>query len=609
VLTDVYDGGITTLDRLGRTPLHFALSNAGRKSAPSAVRLLLSLHHKNVNKTGDGLPPLKVLAEYSATVNSEEVAKRDSVLRCLEYLLSFDPDPTADFFFALQSLPHWLQERAVVLPTVQVLLNEKIAQRFPTGVLLSDFFVQLVVITSYAVVVPLSVNRRFREDEEYHMEAEYLIPLYLGATYFLLRTCFQILSLIALGAFHVWVKHPSNWLDTAYICMVYFWSMRMREGTTGDPQNFRAGAALSAVVLWMKLLAYLRNTYIDFAVLLGGLFYVVRRLVAFLLCLCITLIAFSQMFYTLYHQTERCRNQPNDSSPQRNLTSDLQCEENAIEVYCNRWDAFLNTFTMLLGKFGFDEEVCCAETDWKHTHFPFSISSGEVDDEQFKDEPFAVALFVVFMFLVVILLANVLIAIVTDSYKVIQDQRAAIVFWTDRLDFIAEMDAIANFLRQMTGRTTEDSRIKVTFGRAWWKTLMDLYEDDIDERAFSLEFISFTLLRIGTAIVIIPCWLLFGLLTFGCLWPPQIREAVFTSQVLKHSSDLEKEKEMRKLQVNILRQDVRVLKDDLMQELAVYRTQVVQMKSLVAERKQAIQGEMKQIKRIVAMLFEQQASM
>jgi hypothetical protein len=48
------------------------------------------------------------------------------------------------------------------------------------------------------------------------------------------------------------------------------------------------------------------------------------------------------------------------------------------------------------------------------------------------------------MFLVVILLANVLIAIVTDSYKVIQDQRAAIAFWTNRLDFVAEMDAIAN---------------------------------------------------------------------------------------------------------------------------------------------------------------------
>ena len=53
------------------------------------------------------------------------------------------------------------------------------------------------------------------------------------------------------------------------------------------------------------------------------------------------------------------------------------------------------------------------------------------------------ALFVVFMFLVVILLANVLTAIVSDSYKVIQDQRAAIVVWTNRLNFASAMDAIA----------------------------------------------------------------------------------------------------------------------------------------------------------------------
>ena len=68
------------------------------------------------------------------------------------------------------------------------------------------------------------------------------------------------------------------------------------------------------------------------------------------------------------------------------------------------------------------------------------VLSGEVDDTQFKDNNFATWLFVLFMFLVVILLANVLIAIVTDSYKIIQDQRAAIVFWTNRLDFVAEMD-------------------------------------------------------------------------------------------------------------------------------------------------------------------------
>lgn len=246
---------------------------------------------------------------------------------------------------------------------------------------------------------------------------------------------------------------------------------------------------------------------------------------------------------------------------------------------------------------------------------PFRVT-GQVDDYQFKDEGFALALFVLFMFLVVILLANVLIAVVTDSYKVIQDQRAAIVFWSNRLVFVAEMDAVANGpwkarLKQMFGIRSKESitKAEVTFGREYWKRLMDLYEDEIDESAFSVEFICQSMLRIVALLVVIPLWLLFGLLSFGSLWPPQVREAIFTSKVLKHSSEAEKDDELRKMQIRILRQEVELLKDDLMQELAIDRTQVVQMKSLVAERKQEIQSEMKHIKRVVAMLFEQLSGM
>ena len=53
-------------------------------------------------------------------------------------------------------------------------------------------------------------------------------------------------------------------------------------------------------------------------------------------------------------------------------------------------------------------------------------------------------LYVVFSFLVIILLSNVLIAIVTDSYGVIENERAAMVFWSNRLDFVAEIDQIKN---------------------------------------------------------------------------------------------------------------------------------------------------------------------
>jgi hypothetical protein len=144
VLTDAYPEAITSRDKRHRTPLHFALSNAGRKTVPSAVRLLVSLDRSVVNSIDGGPIPLRVLAEYACQIKNEtenKEEKRESVLRCLKHLLNAEPEPTADFFTALQSLPEWLQEHAVVMPVVQNLLNEKISQRFPTAVLVLDLVV------------------------------------------------------------------------------------------------------------------------------------------------------------------------------------------------------------------------------------------------------------------------------------------------------------------------------------------------------------------------------------------------------------------------------------------------------------------------------------
>lgn len=583
------------MDRRGRTPLHFALSNAGRKAAPAAVRLLLTLKRDLVNSVGGGPLPLRVLSEFAATVKEDD-DQRDSVQRCMEQLLAANPDPTADFFTALQSLPDYLQEKAVVIPNVQVLLNDKISERFPTMILMLDFYAQAMIIVTYFLAVDQSVSERYNEESNGKIDPNLLIPLYVGASYFLIREIIQVLSLLSLGSFHVWVYEPNNWLNVTYICLVAFWTIDMVMVLSED-YIFRAGAALTYIVIWAKFLAYLRNMLIDFAVFSGGVFYVVRRLAAFLLALIIILIAFSRMFFTIFRRESFCTSEPNDTLSEQEFFANLQCEDNQVRPWCDHYSSFVKVYTMMLG---------------------------EVDENQFDGKPFARVLFGLFMFLVVILLANVLIAIVTDSYKVIQDQRAAIVFWTNRLDYIALMDAIANGpwktrVKKFFGINRDDDfggssgtrliHIDTTFGKEFWKRLMDLFEDDIEESVMSFEFLCYTILRGLTAVFIIPLWIFLGLCSAGWFWPPQIREFVFTSAVFKHASDAEHEDELRKKQVQKLKIEVEILKDDLLQELAIDRTHVVQMKSLVAERKLEIQNEMKHIKRIVAMLFEQQSSM
>ena len=46
--------------------------------------------------------------------------------QCLELYLRAGPDPTVDFFAALQSLPEWLSEHAVAMPFVLIELNQRI---------------------------------------------------------------------------------------------------------------------------------------------------------------------------------------------------------------------------------------------------------------------------------------------------------------------------------------------------------------------------------------------------------------------------------------------------------------------------------------------------
>jgi hypothetical protein len=593
VLTNAFPEAISTLDRWGRTPLHFALSNAGRKEAPAAVRLLLSLDKNVVNSVGGGRLPLRVLSEFSVSLKKTgDDEQREAVQSCVALLLGANPDPTADFFTTLQSLPNWLQERAVVMRVVQMLLNEKIAQRFPTLILMLDFYVQVVVVAAYSTSVVESVDIRFTDPprDPPTLENSWLLPLFLGATYFLLREAIQILSLLSLGAIRVWIYEPSNWLNVSYIGLMYFWAIQMYSGNL-EKDNFRTWSAVSLTIIWAKFMAYLRNILIAFAVFTGGVFNVILRLAAFFICLVIILTAFSRMLFTIFRQSPYCTTELDylPTTDDAEYWAAIQCDELEIHAWCTSWDAWLAIYTMLLG---------------------------EVDETKFEEDKFAMVLFALFMFLVVILLANVLIAIVTDSYKVIQDQRAAIVFWTNRLDFIAQMDAIANGpwkarVRRSFGLTDDAnyavaSIFGVNFGKDMWRRIMDLFEDDLDESLFSFEFLCQICLRVVTAIFVIPAWIILGIITAGWFWPPQIREYIFTSTIAKHSSDIEKDEALRKRQLEKVRDEIGVLRVELQQELAVDRTNFVQLKSVVAEKKIEIQNEMKHIKRVVAMLFEQQ---
>ncbi|KAL3942625.1 MAG: hypothetical protein SGBAC_003226 [Bacillariaceae sp.] len=607
VLLTEYPDAALTVDNKQRTPLHFVLSNANRKNSPGAVRVLLKHERGLANSVGGGPLPLLVLAQFAKTgVNRSNPEEEDAVIGCLKQLLSADPKPTPRFFSALQRLPTFLRDKAVVTTSVQEMLNDKIAERFTTMILILDLYFQFVVLTAY--VFGVTESQRLRSISSNPEEVGFLYSselnkysdlerwlviggMYGGALYFIMRELLQSISLAFMGALNIYISDPSTWLDAVYIIVVLTWSTLVLLGV-GEFTPFVYGTSLSVFLLIVKLLAYLRNVYIDFAIFSGGVLHVLGRLKAFIFCLVIFLVAFSRFFYTVFQETTYCHEAPplyynyiKDDAERQVLVHQIQCGAYEPRPWCDHRTSMLSMFTMLLG---------------------------EVDESKFFDDevgPLAVVMFALFMFLMVILLANVLIAIVTDSYKVIQDQRAAIVFWNNRLDFIAQMDAVANGpwkrkIRKMIGLRHKKTETKeVTTGADSWSWMMDvLFEDELEGAYYYL----YIPIRFVLFLFVIPAWFFAGVISVGLLWPPQIRRMFFTSNVSK-MTEADREDSMRKTQIESLHFQIDELRDEVLQELARDRTQIVQLRSFVGERKMEINNELQHIKRTVTMLFEQQA--
>jgi ankyrin repeat protein len=422
VLTDNHIQTIIATDKRGRTPLHFAMGNADRPASPGVVNLLISQHAAVVDSIDlEGNLPIHLLATRAQAIKDEEKDKCANCQKCLGLYLDAQPRATADLLTALQSLPVWLRDIAVINPVVQKVLNEKISQRFPTAVTMLDFVFYLLVIAFFQVAVIGSLGDRYGGTKVFDQRV--LIPLYLAASWFSLREVVQASSLASLGLFKTWLNDPSNWFDILYIFLILFWTITMSTQALST-EAFQNGTCLTCAILYMASVLFLKNHFVGFAVFVGGLVYVVKRLWAFLVALVIILVAFSQIFSTIFRQSDSCP-KGSGNHPNPYILRPLNCTNNAINgqtecvqteysekvetcqptnqhPWCSIWTSCLKSFTMLLG---------------------------EVDDADFRDtEPhvttIATVFYGLFMFAVVIVLANVLIAIVTDSYGVIRNEKS-----------------------------------------------------------------------------------------------------------------------------------------------------------------------------------------
>jgi hypothetical protein len=165
----------------------------------------------------------------------------------------------------------------------------------------------------------------------------------------------------------------------------------------------------------------------------------------------------------------------------------------------------------------------------------------------------------------------------------------ALVFWSNRLDFVAEMDVIVNFL-PWSERWHSESEDDSPSGDLW-KKFMYLFDDDIDEHGvLSIEFIVYNILRCFTACFIIPLWIIVGLCTFGLLWPPQVREKLLTSQ-MSSRDEIASEERSRMNTVIKINEDVSIFKEEMMGEMDKARLELQVIRSVLDNTKTDIHEE------------------
>mmetsp|Transcript_11015 Transcript_11015/g.25579 ORF Transcript_11015/g.25579 Transcript_11015/m.25579 type:complete len:849 (+) Transcript_11015:35-2581(+) len=599
VLADAYEDSLVAKENKGRTPMHLAMVNAHRDASPGVIRFLLDKSGPElVNmRDHDGYLPLHLLALGLKGYKADEPDQRNNVSECLKMYLAAEPRPTADFLTALQDLPDWLQDVAVVSPHVRNILNKKIVQRFPTSILMLDGYWLIIIIVCFEIETKKSIKERFAptSDKTQQPITVSLILLFLGGIYFMSREVVQIVSLWSLGSVSSWFYDATNWLDMSVIVLVFYYAVVMTDTSYGvDKTTFRSGVAFTKGVLWCAVIYFLKSTLVDFAVFVGGVFYVLQRLAAFLMAVAVILLAFAQMFYIVYTEDPICD------------TSGIDTNETDVCAFphCTFPSSLLKVYTMMMGEIG--------------------------DETRYETLLVAQLLYVGYAFLVVILLSNVLIAIVTDSYEIIQNDRAAIVFWSNRLDFVAEMDAIAYGCRNRMkviggdggaspgspGGQVQESAYsagilhETTGSKSYfydgWKSIVQLFDQnvygDIDLSPQNIEFWCYFFFQAAAILVVIPLWIIAGLITAGWLWPPQIREYLFVQKETAVSrADLEKQKLER---LKEIQSDIKSLKSDIKKEMASDREEMIRMKNEVEGVQTEVMSDLQQVRELMTTLLD-----
>ncbi|KAL7551087.1 hypothetical protein ACHAWF_014305 [Thalassiosira exigua] len=148
------------------------------------------------------------------------------------------PRTSTEFLTAIQNMPEWLRDVAVIRPTVQTMLNAKISLRFPTMILMLDFYFLLGAIGGCSITADESLSRRFNPlnttNASRSVSGALLSLLYIRVLYFFVWEVRQMILVRSQTTFFAYLSDPENMVNLAFIFMTMSYTIIMQTGTGND---------------------------------------------------------------------------------------------------------------------------------------------------------------------------------------------------------------------------------------------------------------------------------------------------------------------------------------------------------------------------------------
>jgi len=557
-------------DNQGRTPLHYAMSNCALPSSNKTIRVLLKFvpdvvdAHDHRNKT-----PLDFLLMNVPKRYEMEDKTVKNIETCLDNYLDGKPKATFYFMTSLTKLPDWLKDFAVEKDSVKELLNRKLTEKIPTAIYVIQIYMYFIIVLSLPKAAKAYIEQKPISQQNF-------ISVILVTSYFLVWELIQMIGSISLSEFRRYLFNLGNIVDLGLIaCLAYIGVelslvykneqyCDLEDSTCKTSMNFfRSVTVITLSLIFLSSLKFIQSIIVEFAVFVNGVVFVIKRIFeAFIWVLAIFVLAFSQIFFFMFRSSDNCE------------TLDTE-DKSQIFAHCTFSRSVLRTIQGLTGEVNPTDYI----TDSKFTTFFFAL----------------------FIFMIIILLVNVLIAIVVDNFGIIKNERAAIVFWSNRMDYIAEIDGLKHtFLKlfrldPLTHRDSFDQQ-----GSEFWSKLRSISKN---KSATNLVIMFSDFLKRILAYLIMFLWFVVGFLSAGYFWPQQIREAFLSNKAVSISKyDIVEEVSA---QIHDLRKEVDDLKNLAKVEMENDRKEIIGMKEEAEALQKEITGNMTQITEFMKILLIQ----